>query len=254
MDANALNILMQQFPFHRLPDANGQPGNLIVTCPVRLVYCGVDKFYPSKKYPTRTPEASVAAVIPPNADPAPFQQMAIAIATAHWGDALNRQVTVTDAMGNEQTAELKRLLRMPWRSQKQKAGKPGYTEDGSGLWFRAGCNATYADGSPRALPRVIGPDTKQIPNDSPAIYSGMWARLVLKMYPYPKKPGDAVQSDGVKGGINLDLMQIQKVGDDEPTYTATNLDNAFGDLSAIVGSQPSKLNGSADMAGAGEIW
>lgn len=252
MNPTELQQLIAQYPFRQLPTDDGKPG-LIVTCPMRLVYCAVGQFRANDKFNKATPkkEAGVVAVIPAGADMVPLKDACKALAIAHFGEALKRPISIPDGKGGTMQTELRHMLRMPWKPQTRYKGKPGYTSDGSGYWLRAATGATWPDGSAKLLPRVIGPDKSVIPNDSPEIYSGMWARLLLRLYAYPKKTGEAVKGDGsVIAGINVDLVQVQKVGDDERITTGGNGDSAFD---AIV-THGSTGSGPAAIAAAGDDW
>jgi hypothetical protein len=221
MQPEDLARLMTAHPFRVLNDQGGNPSGQIVTCPVRVGFLAIDKLYASKKYPSRTPEASATLIVPPSADLSALQNEARRIAGQHFGAALNTPVSVNDPVSGQmvQTTAAK-LMRWPWKSQSQNKGKPGYSADGSGIFLRAGS---------QFLPRVIDAKKNVIPSDDPALYPGMWCLALLRLYAYPKVLPPRFGAETIFG-VNVGLVQLQKIGDDARLSSGSNGDDAFGIL------------------------
>lgn len=241
MDPTKLAELMRLHPMRELMDAAGNPKGQIITCPVRLDWIGVDKFHGNKKFPSRPPEASVSMIVPPSADVSALDRACKRVAAAHFGETLNHQIAVTNPVdGSTVSVPLSRKLRFPQKPQTP--GKPGQSADGSGIRLRAG--------SKGFLPTVIDSARRPIPNDDPALYAGMWAIVLLNVFPYPKARPASWSAETIFG-VGLGLLQIQKIGDDAK-LAAGGYGDAFADLSGIVGASAAApmLNGSGATAGA----
>lgn len=232
MDRKQLNYFLERYPFRAMADADGKPTGQIVTCPVRVAFPQLDKLYPNKKYPARQPESSAVLIVPSEADISGLKAECQRVAVAHFGDALKTKMV--ELQGFDEPQPLAKALIWPWRSQKTNAGKPGYSADGSGIWFRAGSSI--------APPRVIDRDKQPLDaGNSDHVYGGMWAIALLQVYAYPKDTG---KLDGMKCGVGLGLRQLQKIADGEVLAGGGgNYDDAFGKIEA--GSMPSKAGTSA---------
>jgi hypothetical protein len=244
MNPETLKRYMDASPFRALADNNGVPTGHVLTCPVRVGFLAIDRLYENKKYPSRGAEATAVLIVPPSADISPLVNECRRLASAHFGAALNGTVSANDPMtGQTVQVPVKNLLKMPFKSQADKKGKPGFTSDGSGHWFRA---------STKFIPRVISANKQPIPADSPELYAGMWCIALLRLYAYPKIVKEV--NGQTIFGIGLGLDQLQKIGDDDRLVSASSNADAFADLSAFGGATGGSLAGAAMPAAAGSDW
>lgn len=228
--------MLASHPFRPRVGADGVPFvNQIITCPARVGYLEVAKLVTSTKYPTRRPEATATLIFPTVADVAPMVAMTRQVAGLHFGAALQGQVNVPEGMPPVSIAQ---KMQVPLRSQKQNIGKDGFSEDGAGYFLRS---------SSDRLPRIVDREMRVIANDSPELYAGMWVMALLKLYAYPKKHPTAYGLETVYG-VSTDLVQLQKIGDDERIVSGGNADNAFG-VVAHTGAVPGQPMNAAGADG-----
>lgn len=252
MSNSNIAALVASMPWTVLKDENGNPSGEIVTPPLRVTYLAIDKLYTSKKYPTRSPEASITLALPSGMDFAALKAEAQRVAMEHFGDRLKQEISVPNlATGEIVKVPAVRRLQMPWKSDDAMKGKPGFSTDGAGFFIR--CK------SREAPVRVIGPDKKLIPVTlgglgaeqlNPALYPGMYVRALLRVYAYPgKKNMPAAIGPETIMGVSLDVKQLQKIVDGERIEVRGGAgDDAFGVVAGAVMS-----SGSAPVAGADTI-
>ncbi len=231
MSPEVLKKYLDQYPMRALADDKGPTGEFI-TCPVRCAWVQLDKLYGNKKYPAKAPEASVTLILPSSANLDTLMAEARRVASAHFGAALNTAYAVRNpATGEDVQTTLAKSLQWPWTSQAKNKGKPGFSADGSGFFLRAT--------SKFAPVRIIDANKQPIPADDPAVYSGMWALALIRLYPYPKKaaPGQMVH------GVGVGIQQLMKIGDDTRFASGGNNDNAFPMLGGGAAAAPAAVAG-----------
>lgn len=199
MDANHLKYLLSNYPCIRLQDAAGGYIDRWITCPVRIAFPSLDK--PRTNEQNGKQQYQATLLFPVGADVSVLRDAVREMAAAKFGPSVSPT-----------------SLRMPLRSQDERAEKYGGFEKGG----------VFVNVSSQYAPAVIGPNGDEIQtSDQSQVYAGIWARVKLTCYAY--------DTSGNRG-VSFGLVSLQKIADDARFATAGgNPTDGFKPLAPMPG-------------------